>query len=362
MSRYGMGAPVPVVEKDVKYAYPAPMNVPLVDPIAPINGPPVSPGVLDSLKCPDGAQEWLSLSEMAERGCKSLGVKTKTGTTVQYQACCPLIVKGPGGGTYVPAAMPLKPMPSAEDLSPGVIEQVAPGKVVYSNGNVVPGVEEMVMMKPEGFKPYTPTPVPTTESLIGPNVVLAPTLNLMNDNKNNVADAEVNAVVNNVNGNGNGNGNGATGGDWLTNTLSNGDVLLSDGNGTEVIFSSTDDIIPSDNGGVVEASRPNYLLWGGLGLAAAAAAWYFLRNPGTTRTTRNPGRQPGRGHHIVFSSTHGSHGWPYKVSVGHEDYGVVIRSSSGRWAGVDNYNRQGPWFDTRREAASWLVYDNERVG
>jgi hypothetical protein len=231
------------------------MAVPLVDPIAPINGPPVSPGMFDSVKCEDGARKWMTTSQMAAQGCRSLGIKTQTGNLVQYQACCPLIVKGPGGGTYVPETMPLKPMPSAENLVPGPIEQVAPGKVVVANGNVVPGVSVMPMMQPEGFKPYTPTPAPTTEALFNPNmVVMAPPLNIpppaptMDPGPNVVMAPPLNIPDGNGDGLTNGNGNG------VTTTVA------------------------------TAPAGPNWWLWGGLGLAAGAVAWYLLRGRGTTRT------------------------------------------------------------------------------
>jgi len=73
-------------------------------------------------------------------------------------------------------------------------------------------------------------------------------------------------------------------------------------------------------------------------------------------------RQPGMGHHVTFHSTHGGRHWPYKVKVGKDSFGVVIKSSSGRWAGkrYDRGSTQGPWYDTRREAAAWLIYGDRR--
>ncbi len=63
----------------------------------------------------------------------------------------------------------------------------------------------------------------------------------------------------------------------------------------------------------------------------------------------------GGGHTVSFSSTHG-HGQPYAVSVNGSRFGTVKRNANGRWCPVDNSNRQGPWFNTRSEAAYWLVY------
>lgn len=88
----------------------------------------------------------------------------------------------------------------------------------------------------------------------------------------------------------------------------------------------------------------------------AAKARALKRKKSTAKkSTAKKNPQTGHGHKVSFSSTHGK-GWPYRVMANGTVHGVVIKSSSGRWAGVDNRGKQGPWFNTRLDAANWLIY------